>query len=238
VGDAGNPQRALAPSTAAGVAALLDHALLKPTTTRDEIDAGCDLALGLGTASVCVMPCWVDRVARRLGAGPVRTCTVIGFPHGIQSPGTKRAEAEAALGEGATELDTVVNRSFVKSELWDEARADLLAVIEPARAAGAKTKIIFENCDLTDGEKRRLCALSAECGADWVKTSTGFGSGGATEADVRLMREASPAHVQLKASGGIRTLDQLLRFAGLGCTRIGASGSEALVEEARRRFGG
>lgn len=237
MGENDHAQHTPPPTTAAGVAAMIDHALLKPTTTRDEIDAGCDLALELETASVCVMPCWVERVARRLGAGPVRTCTVIGFPHGIQSPGVKRAEAEAALAEGATELDMVVNRSFVRSELWDEVRADLNSVTDVARTADAKTKIIFENCELTDDEKRRLCALSAECGADWVKTSTGFGSGGATEDDVRLMREASPESVQLKASGGIRTLDQLLRFAGLGCTRIGASGSRALVDETRQRFG-
>lgn len=237
MGTQGQAAQHPSPPTAAGVAALIDHALLKPATTRDEIDAGCDVALELGTASVCVMPCWVERVAQRLGTGPVRTCTVIGFPHGVHTPGVKRAEAEAALDAGATELDMVVNRSFVKSALWDEVRADLLSVIEPARDAGAKTKIIFENCELTDGEKRRLCELSAECGADWVKTSTGFGSGGATQADVRLMREASPARVQIKASGGIRTLDELLRFAELGCTRIGASGSRALVDEARARFG-
>ncbi|MEM0983928.1 MAG: deoxyribose-phosphate aldolase [Planctomycetota bacterium] len=225
------------PTTDAGVAAMIDHALLKPATAVSDIDAGCDLALKLGTASVCVMTCWVERVAKRLGDGPVKTCTVIGFPHGVNTPETKRFESERAIAEGATELDMVVNRSLVKSEDWDGVRRDLLSVIEPAKVAGALTKIIFENAELTDAEKIKLCELSAECGADWVKTSTGFASSGATEDDIALMRRHSPDSMQLKASGGIRTLDQLLRFAELGCSRIGASGSAGLIDAARERFG-
>jgi deoxyribose-phosphate aldolase len=149
----------------------------------------------------------------------------------------KAFEAEQALADGGRELDMVVNISRVRSGDWGYVRDDVRAVLEPAHARGAKLKLIFENCYLDDPQKIRLCEIAGELGVDWVKTSTGFGTGGATDEDLVLMRRHSPPHVQVKAAGGVRDLDRLLRVRELGCTRVGATRTEEILVEARRRLG-
>jgi deoxyribose-phosphate aldolase len=161
--------------------------------------------------------------------------TTIGFPHGGHRTAVKAFEAERALDDGGRELDMVVNVSKVRSGDWDYVRDDIRAVLEPTHARGAKLKVIFENCYLDDAMKIRLCEICGELRADWVKTSTGFGTSGATDDDLVLMRKHSPAHVQVKAAGGVRDLDRLLRVREIGCTRCGATASKDILDEARRR---
>lgn len=224
--------------TPADIARMIDHALLKPTLTDAELDEGCRLARELGVASVCIMPFAVARCAEILEGSGVVASTVIAFPHGVNATATKADEARRALADGAVELDMVVNVSKVRSGDWTYVRDDIAAVLAPVSGtAGAKLKVIFENALLEDAHKIRLCEVCGELGVDWVKTSTGFAESGATEHDLRLMREHSPERVQVKASGGIRDLDTVLRFREIGVTRVGASGSRAIVEEARARFG-
>ena len=163
--------------------------------------------------------------------------TTIGFPHGGHTTAIKRAEAEQAIADGCQELDMVANLSKVLSGDWDYVRADIAAVIEPAHAAGRKVKIIFENCYLDDDQKKRLCEIGSELNADWVKTSTGYGTSGATHDDLRLMREHAADHVQVKAAGGVRTLDALLGVRALGVTRVGATATAKILDECRERLG-
>ena len=217
----------------AAIAGMIDHALLKPAMTAEEMDAGCEIALAHGFASVCILPYAVRRCAELLHGSGVRASTVIGFPHGVNTTGTKVAEAREALRDGAVELDVVANRSAVRSGRWDYVRDELAAIVQPTHEAMAKVKVIFETADLTDDEVRRLCEVCAEVEADWVKTSTGFASDGATEHHLRLMREASPPTVQVKASGGVRDLETLLRYRDLGATRIGTSNGPGIIAEAR-----
>ncbi len=224
--------------TYAEIAKMIDHSLLNPALTESELRAGVRLALDYDVASVCIMPSYARMCSDALAGSAVKSSTTIGFPHGGHTIAVKAAEAERALDDGAEELDMVVNVSKVLSEDWSYVRADVGAVVEPAHDRGMKVKVIFENCYLQDAHKVRLCAICAEAGADWVKTSTGYGSGGATEDDVRLMREHSPAHVQVKAAGGVRDLDALLRMRALGATRVGASRTAAILDECRRRLAG
>lgn len=220
------------------IARMIDHSLLNPTLTERELEAGCRLALEYGVASVCIMPYYLKRCAQILQGSPVKASTTIGFPHGGHATPVKRAEAEQALADGGQELDAVVNISQVLSGNWDYVRQDLQAVIDAAHAAGQKVKVIFENCYLNRDQKIRLCQICGELRADWVKTSTGYGPGGATLDDLRLMVESSPAHVQVKAAGGIRDLDKLLEVRALGVTRVGASRTREILDECRRRLGG
>lgn len=217
---------------------MIDHALLAPTLTIGELEAGCRLAREYEVASVCILPYAVKRADELLSGSAVQPSTTIGFPHGGQATGVKVAEAEQALADGATELDVVVNISRVKSAGWDYVREDLGAVLQPTRRKRMKLKVIFENCYLSEAEKIRLCEICGELGVDWVKTSTGFGTGGATDEDIILMKTHSPAYVQLKASGGIRDLDRVLRMRELGCTRCGASGTKDILDELKRRLAG
>ncbi len=219
------------------IAGMIDHSLLKPTLTEEELEAGCRVGLEYGVASVCIMPYYLRRCAEILAGSDVRPSTTIGFPHGGHATAVKAAEARQAIADGGEELDMVVNISQVLSGNWDYVRDDIKAVLDIVRAEGKKLKVIFENCYLQDEHKVALCEICGELGVDWVKTSTGFGSGGATEQDVQLMRRHSPPHVQVKAAGGIRTLDALLRFRTLGATRIGASRTVAILDECRRRLG-
>ncbi len=219
------------------IAKMIDHSLLNPTLTADDLEAGIEVALDYNVGSVCIMPYYLGRCAQLLAGSTVQASTTIGFPHGGHTTSTKVAEARQALADGCQELDTVVNISKVLSEDWDYVRADLGAVIEVAHAAGQKVKVIFENCYLEDAHKIKLCEICADLRADWVKTSTGYGSGGATDADLRLMREHSPDYVQVKAAGGVRTLDRLLEVRALGVTRVGASRTVSMLDETRQRLG-
>ena len=219
------------------IAKMIDHSLLNPTLTDKELEQGCRLGLEYECGSVCIMPYYLDRCAEILRGSPVKASTTIGFPHGGHTTTIKAAEARRALDDGAEELDMVVNISKVLSGDWDYVRGDIHAVIDLAHARGQKVKVIFENCYLKDDQKIRLCEICGELVADWVKTSTGYGSGGATIEDLKLMRAHSPARVQVKAAGGIRDLDKLLEVRALGVTRVGASRTAEILSECRRRLG-
>lgn len=220
------------------LAKMIDHSLLNPTIAWQELEAGCRLAVEYDVASVCIMPYALKRCAEILAGSDVRPSTTIGFPHGGHTTAIKVAESERAIDDGGAELDMVVNISKVLSGDWAYVRADIQAVVGAAHARGARVKVIFENAYLNDEQKVRLCEICGEVGADWVKTSTGYAPSGALDADLILMRKHSPAHVQVKAAGGVRTLDRLLEVRALGVTRTGATATQAILDEARRRFGG
>jgi deoxyribose-phosphate aldolase len=223
--------------TYADVAGMIDHSLLRPTLTAHELEAGCRLARAYEVATVCVVPCFVPRASEILAGSEVRPGTTVGFPHGAHATAVKLAEAERALADGAEELDMVVNIGKVLSEDWGYVRADVKAVVDCAHAARRRAKVIFENCYLEDRHKIRLCELCGELGADWAKTSTGYGEGGATIPDLRLMLAHCPEGVQVKAAGGVRHLDRLLEVRALGVTRVGASRTKDILDECRRRLG-
>ena len=218
------------------LAKMIDHSLLKPTMTTDELEAGCRLALEYDVASVCIMPYYLARTSDLLRGSDVLPSTTIGFPHGGQSSRIKQLEAEQALNDGARELDMVVNISQVLSGHFDAVRTDILAVLQPTHARGQKLKVIFENCYLNEAQKIRLCEICGELSVDWVKTSTGFGSSGASIEDLRLMRQHSPAHVQVKAAGGVQDLEMLLKVRETGATRSGCSKTREVLDELRRRL--
>jgi deoxyribose-phosphate aldolase len=218
------------------LAKMIDHSLLNPTLTVAELEAGCELALRYDVASVCILPYYLPRCAELLRGSDVRASTTIGFPHGGQATAIKLAEANQALADGGEELDMVVNISQVLSGAWGYVRQDIEAVVQTAHAAGQKVKVIFENCYLNDAQKIELCRICSEVGVDWVKTSTGYGTGGATHDDLRLMRAHSAPHVQVKAAGGVRDLDALLAVRELGVTRCGASRTQEMLDECRRRL--
>ena len=218
------------------VAKMIDHSLLNPTFTWDELEHGIALALAYDVASVCIMPYALKHCAERLRGSNVRASTTIGFPHGGHSTAIKVAEARQALADGGEELDMVVNISKVLSGDWPYVEQDIREVVEATHAAGRKVKVIFENAYLNDDQKIRLCEICAELGADWVKTSTGYAPTGAADADLMLMRKHSPPSVQVKAAGGIRDLDALLRVRALGVTRCGATRTASMMDEARRRL--
>jgi deoxyribose-phosphate aldolase len=220
----------------ADVAKMLDHSLLNPTMTTADFEAGCRLAVAYDCASVCIQPYYLKRCAELLAGSTVVPSTVIGFPHGGHTTKIKVAEAEQALKDGGRELDMVCNISQVLSGAWDYVKQDIKEVCDCTHAAGAKLKVIFENCYLKDEHKIRLCEICGEVGADWVKTSTGYGSGGATLDDLRLMRKHAPAKTQVKAAGGVRDLDTLLQVRAIGVTRCGSSRSGELLDEVRRRL--
>ena len=221
----------------ADVAKMIDHALLAPTLTTADLEAGCRTAVAFDVASVCIMPYALARCSEILAGSSVAPSTTIGFPHGGHTTAVKAAEAARAVADGARELDMVVNISQVLSGAWDAVAADIRAVIEVAHAAGRRLKVIFENAYLQDAHKIRLCEIAGDLGADWVKTSTGFAPGGATLDDLRLMRKHAPPHVQVKAAGGVKTLDELLAVRDVGATRCGTSRTTDILAEARRRLG-
>jgi deoxyribose-phosphate aldolase len=223
--------------TLAEIAKMLDHSLLQQTLTDDELERGCVLAREHGVASVCIKPYAVRRAAEILAGSGVATGTVIGFPHGAHLTRIKVAEALAALDDGAVELDMVVNIGKVRSGDWRYVSDDIAAVVEAAHRRGALVKVIFENCFLDNAQKEQLCRICGEVRADFVKTSTGYGDGGATDEDLTLMRRCSPPHVRVKAAGGVRTLDRLLAVKALGVSRVGATASVAILDECKRRLG-
>jgi len=219
------------------VAKMIDHSLLNPTLTSADLEAGIDTALRYDVASVCIMPFGLKHCAERLRGSNVRASTTIGFPHGGHTTAIKVAEARQALTDGGEELDMVVNISKVLSGDWAYVREDIRAVIEETHGAGQKVKVIFENAYLNDDQKIRLCEICSELNADWVKTSTGYAPSGATIEDLTLMRKHSADHVQVKAAGGVRDLDALLRVRAIGGTRCGATRTAAMLDEARLRLG-
>jgi deoxyribose-phosphate aldolase len=223
--------------TYSDLAKMIDHSLLQPTLTAGDLEAGCKLALAYDVASVCILPYYLRRCAEMLRGSTVMASTTIGFPHGGHTTAIKLAEAKQALADGGQELDMVVNISQVLSGAWDYVRNDIAAVIKAAHDAGAKLKVIFENCYLKDEHKIRLCEICGELNADWVKTSTGYGSGGATMEDLALMRKHSPPHVQVKAAGGVRDLDTLIKVRELGVSRCGASRTKEMLDDCRKRLG-
>lgn len=221
----------------ADIAKMIDHSLLSPALPAVDLEAGCRLALAYDVASVCILPYYLRRAAQLLAGSAVKASTTIGFPHGGQVTRVKVAEAEQALADGGQELDMVVNVSAVLSRNWDYVRDDIRAVIDATHAAGQKVKVIFENCYLNEGQKIRLCEICGELRADWVKTSTGYGPSGATLDDLALMRKHSPPYVQVKAAGGVRDLEMLLRVRAAGATRSGATRTAAMLDDCRARLG-
>ena len=218
------------------IAQMIDHSLLAPTMTVADFEAGIALALSYDVASVCIVPAYLGRCTELLAGSNVKPSTVIGFPHGGHTTSAKVAESKIALADGAVELDMVINLQHALSGNWDYVRRDIAAVLEPAHGHGAKLKVIFETCYLNEAQKLRLCEICAELEVDWVKTSTGFGTAGATLEDLRLMRAHSPAHVQVKASGGVRELDFVLQAREIGVTRCGSSRTAEILDECKRRL--
>lgn len=215
-----------------GIASLIDHTLLKPEATRADIQKLCREARHYGFASVCVNPYWVPLAVSELSGCSVRVCTVAGFPLGASTAALKRAEAEAAIADGAREIDMVINVGALRSGDYHVVDAEIRAVAGACHRAGAIVKTILETALLDQREKAVACAIARMAGADFVKTSTGFASGGATAEDVALMRRVVGPEVGVKAAGGIRTAEDLQRMVAAGATRIGASASVKIVEAA------
>jgi deoxyribose-phosphate aldolase len=219
------------------IAKMIDHSLLNPTLSVKELETGIQVALDYDVASVCILPYYLKRCADLLDGSTVKASTTIGFPHGGHTTAIKVAESQRALEDGCEELDMVVNISKVLSDDWDYVRSEIAAIVGLAHSQGQKVKVIFENAYLQDAHKIRLCEICGEVGADWVKTSTGYAPGGATHEDLRLMRKHSPPEVQVKAAGGVRSLDSLLEVRALGVTRVGASRTTEMLNEVKQRLG-
>ena len=212
------------------IAALIDHTLLKPEATAADIRKVCVEARHYGFASVCVNPYWVRLVAEELTGSTIKVCSVVGFPLGASATQIKVAETAAAIRDGAQEIDMVLNIGELRGGDHDAVRGDIQAVVEIAHACGAIVKVILETALLNDEQKVAASLLAKEAGADFVKTSTGFGPGGATAADVALMRRTVGPAMGVKASGGVRTLEDLKTMAAAGANRVGASASVKIVE--------
>lgn len=216
---------------------MIDHSLLNPTMTDRVFEEGIQTAIKYKTGSVCIQPYYLKRCAELLDGTGVAASTVIGFPHGGHCTEIKKAEAEKALADGGQELDLVVNISKVLSGDWDYVKADLKEVVDVTHAAGQKVKVIFENCYLDREQKIRLCRICSELKADWVKTSTGYGTGGATKEDLQLMLDHVDDGIQVKAAGGIRDLDKQIEVWKMGVTRIGCTRTAELLEACCVRLG-
>jgi deoxyribose-phosphate aldolase len=214
------------------IARFIDHTLLKPEATRDEIVRLCREARAYGFASVCVNPYWVPLAASELAGSPVKVCTVAGFPLGAASTAVKAAETADAVRAGAAEVDMVINIGALRSGDNDAVRQDIAAVVAAAHPAGAIVKAIIEAALLDDAQKVLACTLAKDAGADFVKTSTGFGPGGATAHDVALMRRVVGPEMGVKAAGGIRTYEDFRAMTAAGANRIGASAGIKIVQSA------
>ena len=219
----------------AQLAQLIDHTLLKPDATQDQIAQLCFEARKYGFAAVCVNPSYVKLCSQLLKGSPVHVCTVVGFPLGATPPEVKTYEAQQAIDDGATEVDMVINIGAVKSRDFALVERDIASVARTCHAGGAMLKVIIEAALLTDDEKVKACQLAQTAGADYVKTSTGFGPGGATAHDVELMRRAVGPTMGIKAAGGIRSYEDAQAMVAAGATRIGASASVKIVQEAERK---
>lgn len=209
-------------------ARMIDHTLLKAEATKEQIEKLCDEAKQFNFASVCVNPTWVKRSSELLQGTDVLVCTVIGFPLGANTPAVKAFEAKDAIANGATEVDMVINIGALKDKNYELVQADIAAVVEAAKDS-ALVKVIIESCLLTDEEKVKACELAVAAGADYVKTSTGFSTGGATAEDIALMRKTVGPDLGVKASGGVRSLEDMKKMVEAGATRIGASSGVAIM---------
>ncbi len=218
------------------LAKTIDHSLLRPELTDEEVRAGIEIARSYHVAAVCVKPCHVRMAAELLAGSDVKVCTVIGFPHGSQTTAVKVYEAREAVDNGAVELDMVLNIGKLRSGDDEYVLNEIRAVVEATKGR-AIVKVILENAYLTDEEKVRACRLAEKAGAAFVKTSTGFAPTGCTVEDIRLMRAAVGPHVQIKAAHGIRTLEQALAVLEAGATRIGATATVQILEAFRARQG-
>jgi deoxyribose-phosphate aldolase len=216
-----------------GVSGFIDHTLLKPDATQQEVETLCREAAEFHFATVCVNPAWVATAAAKLRGTGVGVCSVVGFPLGATTADVKNFETRRAIFDGATEIDMVINVGALKSGDLRTVERDIEAVTEPCRQCGVISKVIIEAALLTDEEKITACTLSKAAGADFVKTSTGFGPGGATAADVALMRRVVGAEMGVKAAGGVRDLDGLKAMVAAGATRVGASAGVKIVQESR-----
>ena len=216
-----------------GVASMIDHTLLKPDATRKDIETLCREAAEYRFASVCVNPTWVALCASLLQGTGVKVCSVVGFPLGATTPDTKHYETRRAIFDGAREIDMVINVGALKSGDLRVVERDIEAVTSPCREAGALSKVIIEAALLTDDEKITACTLAKAAAADYVKTSTGFGPGGATAADVALMRRVVGEEMGVKAAGGVRDLEALEAMVAAGATRVGASAGVRIVQESQ-----
>ena len=217
------------------VAKTIDHALLRPDMSRDEVREGCEVALKYDVASVCCKPADVAFCAEILKGSDVHVGTVVGFPHGNSTTATKVFETKQVVADGATEIDVVINIGWLKSGMFDEVRDEIAAVV--TAASGNQVKVILENAYLTKDEIVKACQLCESAGADYVKTSTGFAPTGAVLEDVKLMRASVSPKVEVKSAGGVKTLDALLAFMEAGVKRSGASGTAAMLDEFKERFG-
>jgi deoxyribose-phosphate aldolase len=215
------------------IASLIDHTLLKPEATPEQIAQLCAEAKTHGFATVCVNPIYVKLAARLLKGSPVKVCAVVGFPLGATLSQVKAFEARKAIRSGASEIDMVIPVGALKAGDDDLVEKDIVEVVEACHTRGAICKVIIETCYLTDEEKVRACKIAKRAGADFVKTSTGFGPAGATAADVALMRRTVGPGMGVKAAGGIRTLATLKEMVAAGASRIGASASVRIMEEAQ-----
>lgn len=230
------------------VAKLLDHAVLQPTNGPSDTLKGCELAAKYQIAALCVKPCFLPITAKALKGSGVAPCAVTGFPHGNSSTAVKVFESQEAIAAGATEIDTVLNNGFVAEGLWSDLAAEISAIQHACAEGGAILKVIFETDFLQPEQIRKCTEICVDAGVAYVKTSTGFGYvkqpdggfnyRGATEEAVRIMKEICGERCGVKASGGIRTLDEVLKFRDLGCTRIGVGATAAILAEAEQRFAG
>jgi deoxyribose-phosphate aldolase len=225
----------MADFTYVGIAKMIDHSLLQQTLTDAELEQGCQLAREYDVASVCIKPCAVKQAAAVLFGSTVAVGTTVGFPHGGHTTAIKVAEAHQAMEDGATELDMVVNIGKVLGKDWRYVADDIRAVVVAARGK-ALVKVIFENCFLVDAHKEQLCRICGEVGADFVKTSTGYGATGATDEDLRLMRRCAPPHIQVKAAGGVRTFERLLAVRAIGVSRVGATATKTILDECKSQL--
>lgn len=223
--------------TYSAIAKTIDHALLLPTMTEAELAAGCRLADTYDVASVCIKPYAVPLAVEILKNSAVHVGTVVGFPHGGQSTACKLAETIEAMTLGAVEIDMVINIGAALSGNWKFVESEIAQITEDVHRRGGLIKVIYETCYLNDNQKQTLTQICGKVGVDYIKTSTGFGTGGATLADLRLMKESKPAHVLLKASGGIKDLQTAIEFVEFGCDRLGLSKTAQILDDLCRQLG-
>jgi len=221
--------------TTKDIAMMIDHSLLRPNVTIEDVLQGLELAKEYETISVCVHPADVRMSCDVLKGTDVKVTTVIGFPHGAHTTKVKLYESQVAIEDGAVELDMVINIGRMLSGEYDYVRDEIAAIVDLAHQHNVLVKVILENCYLTDELIKKGCELSQAAGADFVKTSTGFGTGGATIHDLELMRSSCSAHVQVKAAGGVRTLDSALQVRKAGASRFGATATKEILDESKKR---